>query len=335
MTAKPNMLRRVRAGRSFAANVVRLAAALALGLAIQTALPARAMADDCLADPGPKYRPIPGLDNSGFPVCYLAPNDANKAAYTALQSRHILEAYSQFLSPLHLTHPLLLIGLNCQPTFNSDSPFYSSGDRALHFCYEWYQDVIQAAPTATTPQGVTRENVITGMWAGTLLHETGHALFDLLDVPVFGREEDAADQMAAFIALQFNKDVQRTIIKGFAYFWQMEAKNGADPPTADDPNPPKDATQRCLNDPLCAYSDEHGTASQRLYNTLCLGYGGDPDTFKDFVQMGWLPKTRADDCAREYQQLKLAFGKTIMPFVDADMMKKVQATQWLLPQEIQ
>lgn len=335
MTAKLNMRRRVRAGRSVATNVVGLAAALTLVLAVQTVLPTRAMADDCLPDPGPKYRPIPGLDNSGFPVCHLAPNDANKAAYTALQSRHILEAYSQFLSPLHLTHPLLLIGLNCQPTFNSDSPFYSSGDRALHFCYEWYKDVLQAAPTATTPQGVTRENVITGMWAGTLLHETGHAMFDMLDVPVFGREEDAADQVAALIALQFNTDVQRTIIKGFAYFWQTAAQSGDDPPTANNPNPPKDAIQRCFSDPLCAYSDEHGTASQRLYNTLCLAYGGNPAAFKDFVGIGWLPKARADGCDREYRQLALAFGKTVLPFVDPEMRKKVQATQWLQPAEMQ
>jgi hypothetical protein len=265
----------------------------------------------------------------------LQPNDTNKAAYTALQSRHILEVYAQFLSPLQLPHPLTLVALNCQPTFNSDSPFYSSGDRALHFCYEWYNDVIKAAPMATTAQGVTRANVITGMWAGTLLHETGHAVFDMLDVPVFGREEDAADQMAAFIALQFSKDVQRTIIKGFAYFWQIAAKDGDDPPTATDPNPLKDAIQRCLDDPLCAYADVHGTASQRLYNTLCLGYGGDPDAFKDFVQMGWLPKTRADDCGREYHQLAFAFIKTVLPFIDPDMRKKVQSTQWLLPTEMQ
>jgi hypothetical protein len=79
----------------------------------------------------------------------------------------------------------------------------------------------------------------------------------------------------------------------------------------------------------------HGTASQRLYNTLCLGYGGDPDAFKDFVQMGWLPKTRADDCGREYHQLAFAFIKTVLPFIDPDMRKKVQSTQWLLPTEMQ
>jgi hypothetical protein len=163
----------------------------------------------------------------------------------------------------------------------------------------------------------------------------GHAMFDMLDVPVFGREEDAADEVAAFIALQFNKDVARTIIKGFAYFWEMAAKAGNDPSTATRANPPKDAEQCCFTDPLCAYADVHGTASQRLYNTLCFGYGGDRETFKDFVQMKWLPQARADGCEREYHQLEFAFVKTIGPFIDPDLRKKVQSIQWLQPTEMQ
>jgi hypothetical protein len=38
------------------------------------------------------------------------------------------------------------------------------------------------------------------------LHETGHAVFDLLEVPVLGREEDAADLFSAYIMLHFGKD---------------------------------------------------------------------------------------------------------------------------------
>ena len=72
-----------------------------------------------------------------------------------------------------------------------------------------------------------------------------------------------------------------------------------------------------------------GTSSQRFYNTLCLGYGGDPQTFKEFVDKGWLPKERAANCAAEYQQIKLAFEKTILPYIDVNLMKQVQAKDWL------
>ena len=82
-------------------------------------------------------------------------------------------------------------------------------------------------------------------------------------------------------------------------------------------------------------SDEHGTASQRLYNTLCIAYGGDPATFQDFVDSGWLPPERAKNCAKEYQQIKFAFEKTILPFVDQEQMAKVRDRQWFQPVELQ
>src|SRR5476649_44789 len=50
----------------------------------------------------------------------------------------------------------------------------------------------------------TRENVITGTWVAVLLHETGHALFDMLEVPVFGREERSEEHTSE---LQSHRDL--------------------------------------------------------------------------------------------------------------------------------
>ena len=49
------------------------------------------------------------------------------------------------------------------------------------------------------------------------LHETGHAVFDQLKVPVLGREEDAADLFSAYIMLQLGKEDARRLILGSAY----------------------------------------------------------------------------------------------------------------------
>jgi hypothetical protein len=60
----------LRSQRSVAMNVLRLAAALTALLAFQSASLTRALADDdCLPDPGPKYQPIQGLNNNGYPIC--------------------------------------------------------------------------------------------------------------------------------------------------------------------------------------------------------------------------------------------------------------------------
>src|SRR5205814_9175913 len=110
----------------------------------------------------------------------------------------------------------------------------------------------------------SREQIMLGLYAAVLMHETGHAMFDLLRIPVFGREEDAADQMAAFVALNRNKDMARIIISGFAYFWLALGNPPTKAPDPSSPNAPKSDIGKCFSDPICAYADEHGTSWQRM-----------------------------------------------------------------------
>ena len=55
------------------------------------------------------------------------------------------------------------------------------------------------------------------------LHEVGHAVFDYLSVPILGREEDAADQFAAYVLLQFAESDARRLIYGVAYSYKIDA----------------------------------------------------------------------------------------------------------------
>lgn len=251
--------------------------------------------------------------NPDVDFVYIPPTAPNlQGAYQALKERKVLEELQHFLAPLHLPHHLQLRARQCD-TVNA---FYSPYDRSLTLCYELVAYIVSQAPKTVSSDGfVTRQAAIFGTIVGILLHEGGHMMFDMFDVPRFGREEDAADENAAFLAQQFNKDVARTIIKGFVYNWALET----------------DPTSRS---PMRAWSDEHGSASQRMYNTLCLAYGGDPQTFKEFIDRGWLPKQRAAGCGHEYNLVKQAFVKTILPFVDPAIMVRVQKAQWLTPEEL-
>jgi hypothetical protein len=279
------------------------AASLALALAAPIALASSASAQNWEALPA----------NPKVDVSYVQPTTPRlNGVYQQLKGRRVLEELQRFLAPLHLPHRLHLVADECKQV----NAFYSGSDRSLTICYEIVEELVRDAPATVSEDGfITRQAAIVGTLVGILLHEGGHMMFDMLNVPVFGREEDAADETASFIALQFNKDVARTIIKGFVYFWAK----------SNDPS---------ASSPITAFSDEHGTASQRMYNTLCLAYGGDPQTFQEFVDRGWLPKQRAEHCAEEFKQLKLAFVKTILPFIDQDLMKKVQQTQWLTADEL-
>ena len=48
-------------------------------------------------------------------------------------------------------------------------------------------------------------------------------MIDLLELPVFGRMEDAADQISAYIYLQLDLEDARRLIGGTAYAFLSEA----------------------------------------------------------------------------------------------------------------
>ena len=92
-------------------------------------------------------------------------------------------------------------------------------------CYEYLADILKNAPEDTLPSGITRQDAILGPFVDVFLHESGHAVFDLLKVPVLGREEDAADFFSAYIMLQLGKEEARRIILGSAYQYKADVLN--------------------------------------------------------------------------------------------------------------
>ncbi len=277
-------------------------AAVFAGMALATALVASATRGVAQA---------PDLRNSQVDVAYVTPLNPNHLPIQErLQKRQVLEELRTFLAPLRLPRKLLVKTEGCKGVTNS---WYDPRTSTITLCYEYVDYIRRLAPSGPTPQGFTPEDAVLGPFVALVLHETSHAVFDLLQVPVLGREEDAADYLAAYILMNFGKDVARRTMTGVVYIYGFEASN-------DKPD-------------LNMFADVHGTAAQRFYNNLCIAFGGDPQTFKDFVQKTLLPKQRADGCAYEYAKLRNAFNKLILPHVDTDLLKLVQARDWLKPDD--
>ena len=228
-------------------------------------------------------------------------NPANLATYIAFKEYGALEELSAFLSPLRLPRRLTIKMRECR-TVNI---FYEHYEGII-ICYEFPRYLWRVASQISVSKGLTRRDVFVGTFVQATLHEVGHAVFDMLGVPILGREEDAADQIAALVMLNFGKEFARRNLNGVARFF------------------------RTMNMPMSrtAFSDEHGAVAQRFYNLLCIAYGGQPATFKNTIDAGILPKERASRCDHEYEQVKYAFAETIMPHVDQGLLKKVQSIEW-------
>jgi hypothetical protein len=131
-------------------------------------------------------------------------------------------------------------------------------------------------------------------------------------VPIFGREEDAADQFSVYLMLKAGKEEVRRLINGAAY----QYRNGVQ---SENQNI---ATKR--------FAEVHGTMAQRFYNILCLAYGADDQLFADIVADGYLPKERAEGCSFEYDQVAYAFKTLIEPFIDPKLAENFYQS-WLPP----
>ncbi len=122
-------------------------------------------------------------------------------------------------------------------------------------------------------------------------HELGHAAIDLLQLPVFGQEEDAADVASILLidALYESEtalDLAYDAASGFAAEAIAREEGGYD----------------------VAWWSEHGPDEQRFYNSVCLFYGADPEGREEFAEDMGLPEERAETCDYEYELAADSWG---------------------------
>jgi hypothetical protein len=240
-------------------------------------------------------------------INYVEPKSADhQPLYKLLKERQALEKIRDLLSPLRLPHRLLLETREC-----GMSNALSNEDSVI-VCYEFIDDIWKNAAQSTTPAGIAPIDTVIGPLLDVFLHEAGHVVFAMLQIPLFGRGEDAADQFSTYIMLRFDKEEARRLILGSAYQYKGDLSS-----------PTVTIKQQ-------SFADEHGTSAQRFYNLLCTAYGADPKLFADVVEKGFLPEERAVGCQREYAQLAHAFETLIGPHIDRKLARKLHKS-WLPP----
>ncbi len=257
------------------------------------------VATDALASGG-------GSKRNRVSITYVPPTEqAHAPILTALKERRALERIQALLAGVPLPRRLTLAVEGCDGEINAS---YDDSTTRVTICYEYLayiQETSRDLPRQAIEAGLTPQTYVVGPFLEVVLHEVAHALFDLLKVPILGREEDAADQLAAYILLQLDDDEARQVILSIATMYAQEAQ---DIPTK-----------------LKEFADEHGTPAQRFFNLLCIGYGARPMLFADVVEKGFLPAERAHQCAAEYRQVSYAVSRLIAPHLGGDAKGRREA----------
>lgn len=228
-------------------------------------------------------------DTGDFKVGF-APEKGKKSKKMDAETRSSLQSLADELNgTFALPHDVYLAATEC----GEPNAFYESGKKQLTMCYELYAELDELFKTEF-PKESDRDEATSGAFVFVFFHELGHALVDVYELPVTGKEEDAVDQLSTWILTDGTDNGETTALSGAIAF----ALLGADAENKDLP-----------------FWDEHSLNQQRFYNTICLIYGQNPQKYGDFVKDGTLPKNRAERCAQEYAQINRAWSKLLAPYI--------------------
>ena len=234
---------------------------------------------------------------------YVAPtNPDHQALFAQLKERRSLEKVQAIFMPFRLPRDVTIRTIGCGESNAWYRPI--DGRPTITLCYEYLQEIWNQLPTMATEDGLTPTDALVGQALFAVAHEFGHLVFDVYEVPVLGREEDAADNFATFLMLRFRPDGSR-LIMGAAWSFHTFIKDYRLNPKA--------------TLPLAAFSSDHGQPEERFYNMMCIAYGSDATLYAGLVAKGYLPQFRARSCNYEYRVLEFGFNREILPHINTKL----------------
>jgi hypothetical protein len=138
---------------------------------------------------------------------------------------------------------------------------------------------------------------VTGNIFFAIVHEMGHVLISEFQLPVLGREEDAADAHAVLVLLRSGSTLSNRVLIDVAKGWFVS-----------------DQRRRDHGEKLAFY-DEHGLDRQRAYQIVCLMVGSDPAKFAELAAETKLPEERQGTCQGDYNNAAWSWDKLLKPYL--------------------
>lgn len=231
------------------------------------------------------------LDAKGFVV---RPTEVQSREYRELareidQSGLLRDIATELNGVLRIDQTLGLRFAEC----GEPNAYYDADAREVSVCFElveWYYE--HMADAYDTDEEL--DDSVAGAFVFVFFHEIGHALVDVLDLPITGREEDAVDQLSAWILLDGAEGDQAVLDAALSFYAASESADMVDEGE---------------------YADEHSLDQQRFYNMVCWVYGSDPDGYEHLLEDDYLPAARAERCESEYAQIDRSWTRLLKAHV--------------------
>lgn len=182
--------------------------------------------------------------------------------------------------------------------------FYSPQTRSISIGYELLDQMIllfskNADRSDPTVAAKVAQQVVDTL-SFVFYHEAAHAIIDLDDLPITGREEDDADQLATVMIVASARAKTAATLKNNGMTHRAQggsaAINGALFFLLSSGDASSDVSQ-------LPFWDEHSLSPQRFYNILIWVYGSDPDKYAYLVDQKVIPRERAAKARAEFTRM--------------------------------
>ena len=188
-----------------------------------------------------------------------------------------------------------------QPSPEQQAKFRAAIDEAVK--------ALDSSPKLKKMSPETKRQLVEFVLGNTLFvmaHEMGHALMYEMNMPVLGREEDAADSFAVVTALKIGTGLSERVLTEAAKGWVLSSKRDKKQGNA------------------LAFYDEHGLDLQRSYNVVCMMIGSNPEKYKTLAADTKLPEERQTSCVRDYKTTSWSWEEMLKPHLRAADQPKVK-----------
>jgi hypothetical protein len=216
----------------------------------------------------------------------------NQIGYELLKASETRYLAKSLASAFELPDTLTIKGVN---GFGG-GPFYNPEDNSITLPYE-FATVVLGVVAQSEPEESEYEwgEAVGAVDSFILAHEFGHALIHNFELPVLGREEDAADGIATALLLLASEG--SVYAADAAEFW-INFSGRQDPPQ------------------LAEYADNHSFDRQRADNILCWIGGAEEELLVAFVENEVLPESRAVSCPGEWELLRRSVEQVMEPHLE-------------------
>ena len=203
-------------------------------------------------------------------------------------NKNVLEAVVIYINnSFKLKHSIeLVIG-------SGRAVYADSGEKTIFMPFAFFEEARELFTQAG--KGDLVNQAVSDVFLHTVLHELGHLLIAMYDIPIVGREEDAVDALATVLMLKdFTNGAIR--VQHTAELYKLDRE------------PIKNLRK-------WDFMGEHSLNIQRHYQMMCHVYGSDPTNYQTLKRRIGFADDRASICIDEYRQVSRGWAQLLEAYL--------------------